>query len=107
MGYSRGRITTVVIQRLISAIINIHVVVGQYLVRTLSIIEKANGAVTVFVFFRFIFGRGVRDKMYFYYLCVRSGDVFHYADEFNVSWSPTLRALRSPKGQQVMIPTPG
>ena len=34
-------------------------------------------------------------------------DVFYYADEFNVSWLPTLRALWSPKGQQVMIPTPG
>jgi transposase len=34
------------------------------------------------------------------------GDVFYYADEFNVSWLPTLRALWSPKGQQVMIYTP-
>jgi transposase len=33
--------------------------------------------------------------------------VFYYADEFNVSWMPTLRALWSPPGQQVMIPTPG
>jgi transposase len=33
--------------------------------------------------------------------------VFYYADEFNVSWLPTLRALWSPVGQQVMIPTPG
>jgi len=33
--------------------------------------------------------------------------VFYYADEFNVSWLPTLRALWSLKGQQVMIPTPG
>jgi transposase len=33
--------------------------------------------------------------------------VFYYADEFNLSWLPTLRALWSPKGQQVMIPTPG
>jgi putative transposase len=33
--------------------------------------------------------------------------VFYYADEFNVSWLPTLRAMWSPKGQQVMIPTPG
>jgi len=33
--------------------------------------------------------------------------VFYYADEFNVSWLPTLRALWSPKGQQIMIPTPG
>jgi transposase len=35
-----------------------------------------------------------------------AGDVFSYADEFNVSWLPTLRALWSPKGQQVMIYTP-
>lgn len=32
---------------------------------------------------------------------------FYYADEFNLSWMPTLRAMWSPKGQQVMIPTPG
>lgn len=32
--------------------------------------------------------------------------MFYYADEFNVSWLPTLRALWSPVGQQVMIPTP-
>jgi putative transposase len=32
--------------------------------------------------------------------------VFYYADEFNLSWMPTLRAMLSPKGQQVMIPTP-
>src|SRR5258706_12533592 len=35
------------------------------------------------------------------------GEVFSYADEFNLSWFPTLRAMWSPKGQQVMIPTPG
>lgn len=34
------------------------------------------------------------------------GDVFYYADEFNVSWLPTLRAMWGPIGQQVMIPTP-
>jgi putative transposase len=34
-------------------------------------------------------------------------DVFSYADEFTISWLPTLRAMWSPKGQQVMIPTPG
>jgi transposase len=34
------------------------------------------------------------------------GDVFYYADEFNLSWMPTLKAMWSPKGQQVMIPTP-
>jgi transposase len=33
--------------------------------------------------------------------------VFYYADEFNLSWFPTLRAMWSPKGQHVMIPTPG
>ena len=32
--------------------------------------------------------------------------MFYYADEFNLSWLPTLRAMWSPKGQQVMIPTP-
>lgn len=31
----------------------------------------------------------------------------YYADEFNLSWMPTLRALWSPIGQQIMIPTPG
>jgi transposase len=33
--------------------------------------------------------------------------VFYYADEFNISWFPTLRAMWGPKGQQVMISTPG
>lgn len=33
--------------------------------------------------------------------------MFYYADEFNVSWLPTLRKMSSPQGQQVMIPTPG
>ena len=33
--------------------------------------------------------------------------MFYYADEFNLSWLPTLRAMWSPKGQQVQIPTPG
>lgn len=33
--------------------------------------------------------------------------MFYYADEFNVSWLPTLRQMWSPQGQQVMIPTPG
>ena len=33
--------------------------------------------------------------------------MFYYADEFNVSGLPTLRKMWSPKGQQVMIPTPG
>lgn len=31
--------------------------------------------------------------------------MFYYADEFNVSWLPTLQAMWSPK--QIMIPTPG
>jgi putative transposase len=38
---------------------------------------------------------------------VKPDEVFYYPDEFNVSWLPTLRALWSPRGQQVMIPTPG
>jgi len=33
--------------------------------------------------------------------------VFYYADEFNLTWLPTLMAMWSPSGQQVMIPTPG
>ncbi len=33
--------------------------------------------------------------------------MFYYADEFNLSWQPTLKAMWSPVGQQVMIPTPG
>ena len=33
--------------------------------------------------------------------------MFYYEDEFNLSWFPTLHAMWSPKGQQVMIPTPG
>jgi transposase len=37
---------------------------------------------------------------------LKKGDVFYYADEFNLSWLPTLRAMYSPVGQQVMIPTP-
>ena len=32
--------------------------------------------------------------------------MFYYADEFNISWQPTLKAMWSPRGQQVMIPTP-
>ena len=32
--------------------------------------------------------------------------MFYYADEFNISWYPTLRALWSPVGRQVMVPTP-
>jgi hypothetical protein len=37
---------------------------------------------------------------------LKAGEVFYYADEFNLSWFPTLRAMWSPVGQQVMIPTP-
>jgi len=37
---------------------------------------------------------------------LKTGEVFYYADEFNISWLPTLRAVWSPVGQQVMIPTP-
>jgi transposase len=33
--------------------------------------------------------------------------VFYYADEFNIRWFPTPRAMWGPKGQQVIIPTPG
>jgi transposase len=33
--------------------------------------------------------------------------VFYYADEFNVSWLPTLRKMWSRQGQQPMTPTPG
>lgn len=33
--------------------------------------------------------------------------MFYYADEFNLSWLPTLRAMWSRKGQQVMNETPG
>ena len=38
---------------------------------------------------------------------LKPGEVFYYADEFNISWLPTLRAMWSPRGQQIMIPTPG
>jgi transposase len=38
---------------------------------------------------------------------VKPGDVFYYADAFHGRWLPTLRAMWSPRGQQVMIPTPG
>ncbi len=38
---------------------------------------------------------------------MKPGDVFYYADEFNVSWLPTLKAMWSPPGQQIMIATPG
>jgi putative transposase len=38
---------------------------------------------------------------------LKTNEVFYYADEFNVSWLPTLRKMWSLEGQQVMIPTPG
>lgn len=37
---------------------------------------------------------------------MKAGEVFYYADGFNISWLPTLRAMWSPVGQQVIIPTP-
>ena len=33
--------------------------------------------------------------------------MFYYADEFTVSWQPTIKAMWTPVGQQIMIPTPG
>jgi hypothetical protein len=38
---------------------------------------------------------------------LKADAVFSYADAFNVSWLPTLRALWSPRGQHVMVPPPG
>lgn len=38
---------------------------------------------------------------------MKPDEVFYYADEFNISWQPSLRAMWSPIGRQVMIPTPG
>jgi len=37
---------------------------------------------------------------------LKPGETFYYADEFNISWHPTIRAMWSPVGRQVMIPTP-
>jgi transposase len=37
---------------------------------------------------------------------LKANEVFYYADEFNLSWLPSLRAMWSPQGQQVMISTP-
>jgi hypothetical protein len=34
-------------------------------------------------------------------------DIFYYLDELNLNWFPTLCSIWSPKGQQVMIRTPG
>lgn len=37
---------------------------------------------------------------------LKENEVFYYADEFTVSWLPTLHNMWSPVGQQIMIPTP-
>jgi transposase len=37
---------------------------------------------------------------------LKAGDVFYYPDEFNLSRLPTSPTRWSPRGQQVMIPTP-
>ncbi|GJD47815.1 hypothetical protein OPKNFCMD_0526 [Methylobacterium crusticola] len=37
---------------------------------------------------------------------LKPGSAFYYADEFAISWHPTLRPMWRPKAQQVMIPTP-
>jgi hypothetical protein len=38
---------------------------------------------------------------------LKAGEVFYYGDEVNLSWRPTLRAMWSRVGRQIMIPTPG
>jgi hypothetical protein len=38
---------------------------------------------------------------------LKPDEVFDDADEFHVSWLPILRAMWSPRGEQVMIPTTG
>jgi transposase len=38
---------------------------------------------------------------------LKPDEVFYYADECNISWLPTLKSMWSPKGQQIMISTPG
>ena len=38
---------------------------------------------------------------------MKDDEVFYSADAFNVSWMPTLRAMWSPVGQQVMMRTLG
>lgn len=38
---------------------------------------------------------------------MKAGEVFYYGDEVNLSWRPTLRAMWSRVGRQIMIPTPG
>ncbi len=37
---------------------------------------------------------------------MKPGNVFYYADKFNISWLPTLKAMWSPIGQQIMILIP-
>src|SRR3712207_6477846 len=37
---------------------------------------------------------------------LKPGETFYYADEFNISGHPTIRAMWSPVGRQAMIPTP-
>ena len=36
---------------------------------------------------------------------LRAEEHFYYAEEFNLSWMPTLKAMWGPKGRQVMIQT--
>ena len=38
---------------------------------------------------------------------LKAAEVFYDADECHISWLPTWRALGSPRGQPVMMPTPG
>jgi putative transposase len=38
---------------------------------------------------------------------LKPGEVWYDADACKVSWRPTLRALWSPRGQPIMMPTPG
>jgi putative transposase len=37
---------------------------------------------------------------------LKEDEVFYYADEFTISWLPTLHKMWSPVGQQIMIRTP-
>ena len=38
---------------------------------------------------------------------MKAGEVLYYGDEVNLSWRPTLHAIWSRVGRQIMIPTPG
>ncbi len=38
---------------------------------------------------------------------MKEGELFYYADELGISWHSTLKAMWTPKGRQIMIPTPG